>query len=398
MWLNKWRGQLILECSGTRVINIINEATAEGIELTDLHLIDDNNIKLTILLRDFFVFVKMARKNKLKIKITQKNGLPFFIRKIMKKKFMMFGGVVTSIALFALTTFIWQVDIMGTDKVPVSQIQNILDKSGMTVGKVKFWLPDKNTVKRQIIEKIPQISWVGINVEGSHLVVTVVEKRAKQKAKSDFKEHGPVNLIASKSALIYDLKVDRGNPLVEVNDTVEKGQVLVSGKYGDIEKPEQNTIVGAKGKVIGHIWYEAEVKVPLNYEKKFLTGNTEDSLSLYIAGKLFKNPFNSPKFSKYETTTKIKKLFIGSWELPVGFAYEKCMEMRVEKKRLSIEEAVSLGIKYAEEKLASQLGKDGKVLNKNILFKNRINDVIYVRIKLDCLENIAVPQPILSSK
>ena len=42
---------------------------------------------------------------------------------------------------------------------------------------------------------------------------------------------------------------------------LKKG-ILVSGIYGELENETSGNIIGAKGKVLGEVWYEADVEVP----------------------------------------------------------------------------------------------------------------------------------------
>ena len=68
---------------------------------------------------------------------------------------------------------------------------------------------------------------------------------------------------SKKEAIITKTFVEVGKPVVLKN--VEKGQILVSGIYGNEESP---TIVSAKGIVYGETWYTSKVDVPLKTQFK----------------------------------------------------------------------------------------------------------------------------------
>ena len=40
-------------------------------------------------------------------------------------------------------------------------------------------LPDREEVQYRLLSQLPQASWVGVRVEGTRVVVTVVEKRRR---------------------------------------------------------------------------------------------------------------------------------------------------------------------------------------------------------------------------
>ncbi|MGQ0516394.1 sporulation protein YqfD, partial [Bacillus sp. D-CC] len=81
----------------------------------------------------------------------------------------------------------------------------------------------------------------------------------------------PLTFVVKKEAIVTKTFVEVGKPVVLKNDHVEKGQLLVSGIYGNEESP---TIVSAKGIVYGETWYTSNVNVPLKTQFQVYTGNT----------------------------------------------------------------------------------------------------------------------------
>src|SRR5690606_40667427 len=69
-------------------------------------------------------------------------------------------------------------------------------------------------------------------------------------------EKSPGHLVASKKAVISHMFVERGKPMVKINQFVDKGQLLVSGAIG---KEEEEMMVVAEGKVWGKTWYKTTV-------------------------------------------------------------------------------------------------------------------------------------------
>ena len=100
---------------------------------------------------------------------------------------------------------------------------------------------------------------MGLEVRGTTYHFKIVENEPKKE-----KEQRPQNLVAKRSDY-YKTFVEVGKPVVLKNDHVEKGQILVSGIYGNEESP---TIVSAKGIVYGETWYTSKVDVPLKTQFK----------------------------------------------------------------------------------------------------------------------------------
>lgn len=204
--------------------------------------------------------------------------------------------------------------------------------------------------------------------------------------------------MAKKEAVVYDLNVKRGRSLVEVNDVVKKGQLLVSGRYGD-QDTDEGEWVGAKGKVLGEVWYESNVTVPLQRKRKVYTGNREKAWYPYIATQVIRIPFLFPEsYDKYETIRKTNTPRIKDYPLPFGWVEEERLETRWVSRKLSVKQAIALGKERAKEDLLFQLGKDGRILDEKVLHPRVDNGKVVMKIHFDVVEEISVKQPVLQGE
>ena len=119
-------------------------------------------------------------------------------------------------------------------------------------------MPNVEDVQRHLTDNINAITWAGLEVRGTTYHFKIVEKRTERKGTKAAK-------FSSKKSDYYKTFVEVGKPVVLKNDHVEKGQILVSGIYGNEESP---TIVSAKGIVYGETWYTSKVDVPLKTQFK----------------------------------------------------------------------------------------------------------------------------------
>src|SRR5690606_35191365 len=116
-------------------------------------------------------------------------------------------------------------------------------------GKFKFLVDDPLEIKSNMMEAIPEVTWVGFQFQGTKAILKVVEKTNPEMRE----KVSPRHLVAKKKAIIHDIFVEQGEPRVKPNQYVRPGELLVSGIIGSGENQQ---IVPAKGKVLGEVWYE----------------------------------------------------------------------------------------------------------------------------------------------
>lgn len=399
-WLSLSQGKVSLACSGSQlsITSFLNQAVQAHLHLENISWVSTDQIVLTILLADFHRTIKLLKKYNLRMKILKKEGFPFWIYHMKIRKYFYLGILLFVCLLFAFSSFIWRVDIKGTKHVSEELVRTLLEQEGVYVGQLKYRLKDQEQIKHRLLSQIPESVWIGFQIEGTRALITIVEKKRVEKSQDNLPSYGPVHLIAKKEAMITDMQVEKGNPLVGVHDTVEKGELLVSGIYGDLENETSGNIIGAKGKVFGEVWYEAEVEIPTSQVRHTFTGASEKVIYLYFRSWIFTRPFFKTKFKNYEIQEKPRPLYLGNWKLPFGWIEREYLQMKKTKYTLRESEAVLLGKRRATEELKRTLGEDGKILVEKVLHQRSENGKVYLKIHFDVIENIAVPKPIIQGE
>lgn len=391
------KGKVTIELFGSRLTPLINEAIQKEIVLGDIRFLDEKRIRLAVLLPDFYRLVEMIRRTDIRMRIVSKQGLPFLLSKMYKRKFFAIGILLFVLLLTGMSSFVWKVEVEGNERIPEEKILMFAREAGVFPGQLKFRVPENEEIQHRLSMRLPQASWVGFRMEGTRAVITVVEKREAEEQKE--RSPGPVHLVARRKALIYDMRVEQGKPVVQVNDMVKKGQLLVSGVYGDSGESGSDRVVGAKGKVWGEVWYDSEVVVPLEQKRKVYTGNRDTGYYPYVASRMIRLPFLYPvPFKDFETVERIHVLRLFKWRIPIGWVKEERMEMKWVKRRLTYEEAIRLGRERAQADVKERIGRDGRILMEKVLQPRIDNGKVYMKVHFDVIENIAVSQPILQGE
>lgn len=391
-------GEVTLICRGANLTPFFNDLVQAGIVLHQIQWLGKESVRITILVTDFKQVVSFLRIHNCKMKIVRKSGVPFLIARAWRRKFFAIGAVLFIAFLYILSSLVWRVDVLGNEKIPTQLVQTLLRKEGVYPGQWKGNIPSQEEVKQRMLAQLPQATWIGVQIQGTRVVVTVVEKKGVDQA-TEPQKTGPVDLVAKKDALIVDLSVEQGNPLVKVNDTVQKGQVLVSGRYGDPTALEGGEVVGAKGVVLGEVWYESEVIVPLHMEYKKYTGNRLAKTVPMIGSWQIRNPFGEDHpYDRFERISNESTLQIGKWRFPFGWIKEEYMETRVDRKILTPSQAMEVGISRSRAEILRSLGKHGRIVEEKILQQSIKNGKVYLKINFDVIENIAVSRPFLQGE
>jgi similar to stage IV sporulation protein len=385
-WLS---GYVRIELRGSGCEAFLNELTANRIQAWDIQVDPDNRMKLQISIRDFFKLRPICKRTGCRLHVLERRGLPFFMDKIAHRKFFLAGVAGFIIGIYLLTSLVWQVSVEGNEKITTDTILQAASKQGIHRFQWKFRLPEAEALSRNLQGHLPGTAWVGVNIRGTHITIKIVESTLPDKPPL----MNPRNLVASKNALVTEILALKGRPAVKPNMYVRKGDLLISGIIG----MEPNTqIVVATGTVKGLIWYTSNIEVPLVKTYKVYSGESYNRSYLVLGTRAVQlTGYGKPAYSESETIPERKTLQWRSYSLPIGWLYEKVMEMHHVNQPISYEEAKSSGLGQARLDLLSGLGKESRIVSEKILHQKTDNGKVYMEVLFEVEESIIEEQPIV---
>ncbi|MCR8641977.1 sporulation protein YqfD [Paenibacillus sp. N1-5-1-14] len=386
-WL---RGSVCVEIKGKDTDGFLNAVLSRSLHVWDIRYQGANKIQLEINVSDFFKLRPILRRTGCRVHVTARRGAPFVLEKMSRRKVFLGGIAAFVIALYMLTSLVWQVSITGNDKISDTTILEAAAKQGVYRFQWKFRLKDTAELAKQLQASLPETSWVGIEMKGTHLHIQVVEARIPEKKPL----RSPRNLVASKNALVTEILTTKGKPLVKPQMYVRQGDVLISGYIGD---ENHSQIVVAEGKVRGIVWYTSNIESPLTRQYKVLTGESKSRNYLVIGSRALKlSGFGDPPFNQYETNVKRSTLQWRNFSLPIGWMSEKLMDMRVIEQSIDVDQAREMAIAQARQELLSQTGADSRIISQKILHEKTESGKVYMEVHFEVEENIAQEQPIVT--
>src|SRR5699024_6362276 len=166
------------------------------------------------------------------------------------------------------------------------------------------------TIEGNIMESVPELLYISVKKRGTIYTIEAVEKK-EEKLKE---KTSPTNLIAQKSGVIKKMLIKEGQAVVNVNDFVKQGEVVVRGDMNLSESPDDedeeteetiDELVTSEGDIYASTSYEVTVSSKLYTSLEPLQG---DKITHYYVnfGKLRIPIFIWPKI-KYEQVEVINE-------------------------------------------------------------------------------------------
>lgn len=267
-----FRGYLHVVVRGYSPERFLNLCSNLDIVLWDLQPTDDG-YAFCISLQAFRRLKPILRKTGTRIRITKRCGLPFLLFRYRKHRFFLCGICCAFAVLILMTQFIWKVEITGNSFYSNQVLLDFLEDSGVGYGTLKK-KADCEEIETLLRGQFDDITWVSARLSGTRLYLTIQE-RVGGAADQAANEEAPSDLMADYSGTVDSIVVRKGTPMVEKGDTVEKGDVLVSGRIDIIDDAGEvafSNYCKADADVEIHTSLPYEKSFPTTYEKAEETG------------------------------------------------------------------------------------------------------------------------------
>ncbi|MCP1190652.1 sporulation protein YqfD [Priestia flexa] len=388
-WTNFIIGTVRIRIVGKGIERFVNLCVRQGIMISHVKKVEEGCITATILLKDVKKIRILIRKADCKIYFVRRQGFPFFTKTMWRNSGFVLGVLSFFLLLTLLSNMIWKVEITGASPETEYEMTKKLKEVGVKRGEFQFSLGSPEQIQRYLTDSMNNITWVGVEVKGTSYHFQVVEKNEPKQQEKSSHQH----LVAAKKATITKMFVEKGQPLVKVNDVVNEGEVLVSGIIGN-EKNKK--VVSAKGEVYGETWYRSEVEVPLETNFHVLTGESYNKHYLDLSA--FKMPLWAFSKEKYRTTKvekEVKPLYFFKWKTPLSYEKVIIRENQTTKRVYSKQEAVAKGLETGRKQLKAFLSEDAEIKGEKVLHQQLENGKVKLSIHYQVIENIASTQPII---
>lgn len=340
-------GVVTVQIEGFFTERFINLCRINNVKIWDIRNIVKGVVRFKINIYEFKKLKKIAQKTKCKVKIKDKKGIYFVLFKYRKRKLIFI--LVSLVILFSIifSTYIWDIEIVGTENINNEELILELKESGMYVGKNKIGL-DKKEIVDKLRTKNDDISWVGIDIDGTKAIVKVVEKtRLEEK---NVQENSIGNIVAQKSGIITKIVPENGTALYKAGSYIEAGTIAIEGTiYSKYIAPIK---VSAKGILRADCEYE--LKKEYKYEEVIKESLNKNLYTIGITINSKENMLNYLNKSKKYDITKYSKN-INLFGLDLSFDWYKCSEYKETNITRTKDELIEIAKKEAQDYILDQI-------------------------------------------
>jgi similar to stage IV sporulation protein len=391
-WILFLSGILTVKITGKGLERFINTFTRNGLTIWDVKRQGVQSLTFKMKLTDVKKIRMIVKGSGCKVHFLKREGAPFLLKKLFQNSGLLVGAILFILVILMLSNMVWGINVKGADPATEYKIYKELDKMGIKVGKLQLFVDNVESIQQQLSDNIEEITWVGVELKGTTYHLQVVEKNEPKQPEY----FSPQNIVAKKKAVIVDMFVEEGKAVVNINDIVQEGQLLVSGLIG---KEGESLQVPAKGEIWGETWYKSVVELPLKSTFQVYNGNEKSKYYLKIAN--YKIPiwgFGKIEYKEYETESNENRINFIKWELPVSFISEAHREREEETRIYSKEEAFQVAKERAKADIKSRLPEDAIIKGENVLRQSIDSGKVTISIHFQIIENIGEGQPIIQGE
>lgn len=381
------KGYVKVKVRGFAVERFVNLAVHNNIYIWDM-VRDLDYVTFNVTVHGFKLLKKYARKTGCKTKIVERHGLPFFLHKYSRRQVFVIGFAIFISAMYIVSSFVWQIDVVGTSRLSHEDILQFCNQHGFKIGSFKPKINPK-AIEKLCLNNFHDISWINIHIKGTRATMQVKEIIPKE---SIIDRNTPCNIVAKKDGLIYSINTSTGTPCVKQKDVVKKGDVLVSGEVliennNAITSEPSYEYVHADSTVIAKTYHEYNFKIQYREMTKKYTGKMKKGYGISILNKRFNyNP--RIRFENYDKIIEEEKVKLGdNYPLPITIFKMTYREFEPFTKKISVSEAKIRAQQIVNSCLIRDLAIDSEILNTETKFKYE-SDGLFVKSLVTTLERI----------
>jgi similar to stage IV sporulation protein len=369
MFIKIWNfllGYVKIDMSGFSAERLINQAAAAGIILWDMRRVQIA-ISVNVSLKDYARLQRIAARTGTKLKAVRFVGLPIILGRLRKRVALLLGCVLFVAGLVVLTSFIWRIDVTGTDRLEADEILEFLAESGFGIGTFRYGIAYRD-VESLLMAQFADIAWVSLVINGTAAHIRLAETIVRPEIVDLYT---PTDIVAAKDGLIIQMATSLGTPMFVPGDVVRAGEVLVSGRLtiGVEGESISYEYVRARSEIWARLYYDIKFDIPLVFYEKSFTGRVQRVYSIMVWGREFILPHRRHNFIYHEAVTSHRQLSLGeNYPLPLGHTVTENFELVRHLHRRTAEEAVAIGEELVAGRIAEELPEHAQILMQEISF------------------------------
>ena len=296
----------------TKLLSLIMDA---GFAIDQVIPDGDLGLKACVTSDRFPALASLVKKYGAEITVIEESSPWAAICTLAKRPVLLVMLICLVLSLWYLPTRILFVQIEGNDQLPDKLILEGAAQCGIRFGASRRNVRSEKT-KNQLLQRIPQLQWAGVNTKGCIAVISVEEKNPESGNDDTPPEFS--SIIAGRDGVILSCTATKGSIVCTEGQVVKEGQLLIS-PYTDGGFVIRAT--GAEGDVIARTKRLLMVKTPHAALKRGEMVDLKTQYGLRIGKKVIF--FCKDSGISIPTCVKMYQEYClklpGGFALPVGF-------------------------------------------------------------------------------
>jgi len=306
--------------------------------------------------------------------------------------FFTMGLILFILGIYVLSQLVWRVDVEGNEQITYDEIIVAAKDQGIYPFQWKFRLQESEILSRTLTQALPGAAWIGVDVKGTRILIKVVEQTVPEPKVL----RNPRHLVSNVDAVITEIFVERGRPMVKPNMKVKKGDILVSGILGN---EENSLVVVAEGKVKGLVWHLYDIQSPLTHKHRVYTGQSKVRQYFVIGNRALQiTGYGKLPYADTESDSKRKKLQWRNIILPFGWIREEIKEVRIDKENIEVRDAKSIGLSQARADITTKSSNNARIHSEKILHEKIEGGKVYMKVLFEVEQEISTELPIIQGE
>lgn len=400
IWLlNYILGYVYVEIYGDKKERFINLCSRRQVPIWKVRDIKDG-YGFYIYAREFKLLKEVAGKTKIKVRIKERYGLPFFLFKYRKRKAFFLGVITALLIVYIMSLFVWDISVEGNYSYTKYQIIDFLEENNIVHGMRKSKV-DCEAIEKLVRNNYFDITWVSVEMTGTRIIVHLRENfddvGGSQEDHSHIGEGIGYMLVADKSCIIESIITRTGVPMVKSGDIVEAGSVIIDGKYnivGDYDELIRTEYVRADGDVYGYVTYPYNEEIKREYTLRTYTGEEKTYKKIRINNNQIDFGIFGIDFEEYDKIESEEQVSLsGDFYIPLYFSTVICREYVTSQVNYTDEELQAMAEKKISVYLENLSKKGIQIIENNVKIEIGVNSVMLAG-EIRVLEKIGVLQPV----
>lgn len=270
------KGSLRYELCGVQPEALLNACAMEGLGFSELSIVDAYTLRLTVAESDRARFEALAPRCRCELRLLEESGGRKDRRLLRRRLPLLLIALAVLLTLLLSSLFIWEIELKGGEELSRGELLRALEECGVSPG--VFWPAlDADAVRARMLDKLPELAWMTVNVRGSRATVLLLPRSEKPEI---YREDDAADIVAGGTGIILRMSVLSGKAVVQPGQAVLKGETLVTGLLDSLANAPR--AVRSRAEILAETCYEIMAVSPAQTAKTAGEGRTLRRFALCV--------------------------------------------------------------------------------------------------------------------